>query len=273
MKYVSVWNDILNNYNEWIPFTDNHNHPIIIGRDEHQYYEGVRAVIGGRNNNLLFITYYLQNISIFDLNTFRFIKHDTLPTNDSIWFHCFVSNSENGQGQQMMKINQEINKQNYQMLLFCNNTGLSIEYDEDNNTFQFHQLPVCDDIAPFNCYAYVCINDVILFFGGCSWDEIYFVVVSKSAHKYSIRENKWITFQNALPNPLHYCVAILSEENNHIHIIGGSYETHRKTKVRIWDPLLLSKNEIKYIIEHWIQTLKIKLGWIDDFNKIIFKYR
>ncbi|ETO05823.1 hypothetical protein RFI_31574, partial [Reticulomyxa filosa] len=53
MKYVSVWSDDnnndenenetnkskkfnqlnkSNNYNEWIPFTDNHNHPIIIGR-------------------------------------------------------------------------------------------------------------------------------------------------------------------------------------------------------------------------------------------------
>ncbi|ETO00693.1 hypothetical protein RFI_36747 [Reticulomyxa filosa] len=29
------------------------------------------------------------------------------------------------------------------------------------------------------------------------------------------------------------------------------------------------KNEIKYMIEHWIETLKIKLGWINDFNKII----
>ncbi|ETO02746.1 hypothetical protein RFI_34667 [Reticulomyxa filosa] len=40
MKYVSVWSNdnqskilkILNKYNQWIPFTYNHNHPIIIGR-------------------------------------------------------------------------------------------------------------------------------------------------------------------------------------------------------------------------------------------------
>ncbi|ETO08436.1 hypothetical protein RFI_28950, partial [Reticulomyxa filosa] len=45
MKYVSVWSDILdklNNYNQWIPFTDNHNHPIIIG-NQYNNYCGVRA--------------------------------------------------------------------------------------------------------------------------------------------------------------------------------------------------------------------------------------
>ncbi|ETO12156.1 hypothetical protein RFI_25221 [Reticulomyxa filosa] len=281
MKYVSVWSDILdklNNYNQWIPFTDNHNHPIIIGRDN-DHYTGARAVIGGVNNNLLFITYLFNNISVFDLNTFQFIKHDILPTNDDIFYHCFVSKSENGQGQEMIKTN----KRN-QMLLFCFKTGLSIEYDEDNNIFQFHQLSLCDDIAPFYAYAYVCINDIILFFGGCSWNCN---VSSKSVHKYSIREKKWMTFQNTLPSLLYYCAAILNEEENYIHIIGGKDNkrkillTHMKTKVRVWDPsqlviiclfILISENEIKCIIEYWTKTLKIKLGWIDDFDKIIVKY-
>ncbi|ETN99939.1 hypothetical protein RFI_37528, partial [Reticulomyxa filosa] len=115
--------------------------------------------IGGINNHLLFITYKYNNIIVFNLNTFQFIKHDELPTNNSIYYHCFVSKSE------MMKTSPK-NKQNYQMLLFCENTGLSIEYDEDNNIFQFHRLSVCDDIVLLFAYAYVCINDVILFFGG-----------------------------------------------------------------------------------------------------------
>ncbi|ETO15231.1 hypothetical protein RFI_22134 [Reticulomyxa filosa] len=135
----------------------------------------------------------------------------------------------------MMKTNQK-NKQNYQMLLFKFNTGLSIEYDEDNNIFQFHQLSVCESIAPFNGYAYVCINDIILFFGGYSRNDF-----SKSVHEYSIRENKWMTFENTLPSPLRNCVAIFSEEDNDIHIIGGrankttTVSTHMKTKVRVWD--------------------------------------
>ncbi|ETO03952.1 hypothetical protein RFI_33451, partial [Reticulomyxa filosa] len=71
MKYISVWSNLsdisnksneFNNYNQWIPFKDNHNNPIIIGRDDDNYH-GMRAVIGGSNNNLLFITYHPENIS------------------------------------------------------------------------------------------------------------------------------------------------------------------------------------------------------------------
>ncbi|ETO34285.1 hypothetical protein RFI_02809 [Reticulomyxa filosa] len=230
MKYVSVWSNKsnksneLNNCNQWIPFTDNHNHPIIIGRD-YDNYGGVRAIIGGSNNHL-------------------------------------TRNDKN-------------NKQNYQMLLFSFNIGLSIEYDEDNNTFRFHPLTVCKDIAPFYQYACVCINDIILFFGGYGYKNGDYTF-SKSVYKYSIQTKKWMSFQNTLPSPLCHCVAILSENDNHVHIIGGReniiLSTHMKTKVRIWDISQLSKNEIKFIIQYWIRNLMIKLGWIDDFDQIIFKY-
>ncbi|ETO17535.1 hypothetical protein RFI_19786, partial [Reticulomyxa filosa] len=52
MKYVSVWSndnnineneiDKSNNYNQWLPFTNNRDHPIIIGRYG-DCYVGVRA--------------------------------------------------------------------------------------------------------------------------------------------------------------------------------------------------------------------------------------
>ncbi|ETO24694.1 hypothetical protein RFI_12464 [Reticulomyxa filosa] len=264
MKYVSTWNsdndNEMNNFNQWIPFTDNHDHPVHIGRD-YDDYQGVRAVIGGRDNNLLFITYYKNNISVFDLNTFQFIKHNTLPASQyaSISYHCFVSTAEKSSD----------------MILFCFDTGLSIKYDEDSNNFQFHQLPVCKVIALLNYYAYVYIDDVILFFGGyCYKDGKY--VSSESVHKYSIQENKWMTFQITLPSPLRNCVAILSKDNTYIHIIGGQNDknitvsTHMKTKVHIWDISLSVL--IKFFIQYWIRTLNVKLGWIDYFDKIIFKY-
>ncbi|ETO11734.1 hypothetical protein RFI_25641 [Reticulomyxa filosa] len=279
MKYASVWSNISNklkksnNCNQWVPFTDNHNNLITIGRDNDDYddYCGVRAVIGGSNNHLLFITYFPKYISVFDLNEFKFIEYDQLPitTDNYIGYHCFVSNSENGQGQEMMKTN----KQDYQMLLFKQNTALSIKYDESNNIFQFHNLHVCKNIASFFHYAYVRVNDAILFFGGWNDKVAAKAIISKSVHKYSIRENKWTTFQNTLPSSLYACVAILSEEGNHIHIIGGQGDrgtivsTHMKTKVREWDP-----SQLVIIIHYWIRTLKIKLGWIDDFDKIVIKY-
>ncbi|ETO10973.1 hypothetical protein RFI_26403 [Reticulomyxa filosa] len=216
MKYANVWNDDnklkkLNHYNQWIPFTDNNNHPVYIERD-HSNFKGMRALIGGSNNHLLFIAYFIGSISVFDLNTFQFIKHVTLPVQDLIGFPCFVSNSENGQGQEMMKTNK---KKNYEMLLFCKEEGLSIEYDEDNNNFQFHKLPVCKDIAPLSDYAYVRVNDTILFFGG------YGQSASKSVHQYSIKKKKWITIKNRMLTPLCNCFGILNEDNTYIHIVGG----------------------------------------------------
>ncbi|ETO09620.1 caspase-8 [Reticulomyxa filosa] len=263
MKYVSVWSnngndnkiDKSNNYNEWIPFTDNHNHPIIIGRDKDNYY-GLRAVIGGSNNHLLFITYLDNNISVFNLNTFQFIKHDNLPINNYIKYHCFVSK---------LKISKQ--KKNNEMLLFCFEVGLSIEYDEDNNTFQFQQLRVCDDIASFLGYAYVCVNDVILFFGGWNGKREANLIVPKSVHKYSIRENKWMTFKNSLSSPLSSSVAILSEDNMHVHIIGGwnreAVSTHIKTKVSEW----LNEEEIEKGIELKIEKKEDE----NEANKIVKK--
>ncbi|ETO16592.1 hypothetical protein RFI_20747 [Reticulomyxa filosa] len=241
MKYVSVWGNDNNddgmnklkkskNCNQWIPFTSNENHPIHIGRDEY-CYDGVRAVIGGSDNHLLFITYQRNNISVFNLNTFQFIKHETFPTNNCINYHCFILKSEHGQ----MKTN---NKRSYEMLLFDQKTGLSIEYDEDNNNFQFRHIPVCKDAAPFNRYAYVCINDAILFFDGQSWKGNK-SVASKTLHKYSIQKKTWSTFKHILPISLQNCFGILNEDNTHIHIIGGSngkdaVSTHMKIKVREW---------------------------------------
>ncbi|ETO32823.1 WD repeat-containing protein, partial [Reticulomyxa filosa] len=259
MKYVSVWSNEckLNNpsYNQWITFTDNHNNPIHIGRNEDSY-EGVRAVIGGSNNHLLFITYRLQNISVFDLNTFKFIKHDTIPTRDSIII-AFKKKTKD------------------EMILFCKETGLSIAYNEHNNIFQFHKLPICDDIT-LREYAYVCINGSILFFGGFTK-----YIVSNILYKYSIQEKIWTKFRHTLPIPLFNSFGILNEDNTHIHIIGGlnskmiSSRMHIKTKTSKWmDKKMqqLTKNEIQVVIHHWIRISKIKLGWINDFNKIIIKY-
>ncbi|ETO08729.1 hypothetical protein RFI_28658, partial [Reticulomyxa filosa] len=66
MKYVSVWgkesNGIAKDCNQWFPFIDkNSNRAVSIGRDEDIYSE-VRAVIGGSNNNLLFVMYLPKNI-------------------------------------------------------------------------------------------------------------------------------------------------------------------------------------------------------------------
>ncbi|ETO12077.1 hypothetical protein RFI_25300, partial [Reticulomyxa filosa] len=230
MNYVSVWGNDKEikskNYNQWVPFTDSHNKTVSIEKDEDIYW-GMRAIVGGSSNNLLFITYPPNNIDVFNLNTLQIIKHDSLSTNDRIQHHCFVLKPENGS---------KSTKKKTKMLLFCKNTGMSIEYDENNNTFEFRTLAICADIASLLSYAYVRIDDNILFFGGVFLKKS----TSKSVYKYSIQENKWMAFQETLPFPLRGCVAILSEDNTYVHIIGGMNDeattppTHTKTRVIEW---------------------------------------
>ncbi|ETO23822.1 hypothetical protein RFI_13343 [Reticulomyxa filosa] len=160
MKYVSVWEndkddsadtsdtEKIKDWNQWLPLTDNQNNRIQIGRNGDNYF-GVRAVIGGSENNLLFITYRPSNIDIFNLDTLQYINHYTFPYEKHVVFcHCFVSIPEN-------KVST--------MILFSEKTGLSIEYDEDTNTFEFYKLWVCTNIRPFKRYAYVNVNQFIFF--------------------------------------------------------------------------------------------------------------
>ncbi|ETO07198.1 hypothetical protein RFI_30192 [Reticulomyxa filosa] len=236
MKYVSVWdNDVIDvknesHLNKWIPFTDNNNNPILIGRDEDNYC-GARALISGSDNNLLFITYHPKNISVFDLHTFQYIKHSTLPVDSDtqIKYHCFVLKPTHGLSKEKK------DKKLHEMMLFCKNTGLTIEYDEDYNLFQFYCVWVCTTIRPFYSYGFVCVNDTIWFFGGSSEDR----VISKAVYGYSMLKDQWMKFEQTLSMPLTGCVAILSGDNKYVHIIGGYNEsgtlsTHIKTKVKKW---------------------------------------
>ncbi|ETO31994.1 WD repeat-containing protein [Reticulomyxa filosa] len=301
MKYISVWDDkpetknemgtLLKDYNQWLPLIGNRKNKIFIGRDGDDYY-GMCAVTGGRNNDLLFITYSKNNISVFDLNTYQFIKHDTLPTGDNIHRHCFVSKSEN------------------EMMLFCKSTGLLITYDEDNNTFQFSNVRVCTTIRIFWQYRYVYVNDCILFFGGDSYSEYSKIeVFPNEIYKYSITENKWTKYAQNMPISLKYGVAVLSNDKLFVHILGmfNDVVMHTKTKVKRWifeelgerdeqwakeekqriDIENISKElelmkesidatklkEIETVVNYWIRLSSInKIGWINEFNMIILEY-
>ncbi|ETO11796.1 G-protein beta WD-40 repeats containing protein [Reticulomyxa filosa] len=309
MKYVSVWdndnnsnnNDIIKHINEWTSLIDKENNSIIIGKNKDDY-RGVRGIIGGNNNNLLFITYYPKNIEIFDLDKLQFIKKDILPivSGDWIRYHCFILIKDN-------------TNNNNKMLLFCKNIGLSIDYNEGNNTFQFNDVWICSTIRLFNEYAYVYVDDFILFFDGHTGP---FIDTSKAIYKYSISKNKWIEFEYNLTISLKGCTGTLSEDRNYIYFFGGNYQNNKsstnfKTKVKEWmreeetekerqwiieerEKMNIDRikkqlknitgdfdieewkkkrlNEIETIIEYWLRSLSIKIGWINDFTIITLKY-
>ncbi|ETO32459.1 hypothetical protein RFI_04659 [Reticulomyxa filosa] len=239
MRYVSVWNNEndkdnelgkLNNYNQWIPFTDNQNRPIHIGGSVDCFGAraviggsvncfGARAVIGGSNNHLLFITHRPCCISVFDLSIFQFIKHDTLSIAADLCFHCFVLRSENGQ--EMMRENE---KKDNEMLLFCGR--------------QDYQLNIMKITTRLNFIKYL-------------------------AQVFNTKK-KWSTFKHTLPIQLPCHVGILNEDNTYIHIIESNDDEnnpsmHIKTKVSEWmdPPQLVSFHNPCFIIKYKILFMKM----------------
>ncbi|ETO04569.1 WD-40 repeat-containing protein, partial [Reticulomyxa filosa] len=205
------------------------------------------------------------------------------------------------------------------MLLFCYETILSILYNENDNKFEFHKIRILSNITSISYYAYVHIDDFVLFFGGWNGildnfgpdhDLIPNENISNKIYKYTISEERCVTLDQALPIPLSCCVATLNEDNQSVHISGGYYDNalvsaHIKMKIKemiktdkekeiqkiakeqekiiieqmkkldsstLIKALNRKKKEIKKILEYWIRSLSIKIGWIHDFNIITSKY-
>ncbi|ETO03132.1 hypothetical protein RFI_34278, partial [Reticulomyxa filosa] len=104
MKYKSVWgisdhqrdsksehDSISRPFNTWIGYNKDTN----IGKLEDDLL-GVRGLIGGMNNDLLFITHYPKDIEVIDLKTMKpliGVKNNIIPKEGhrfGIKYHCFV---------------------------------------------------------------------------------------------------------------------------------------------------------------------------------------
>ncbi|ETO05677.1 hypothetical protein RFI_31719, partial [Reticulomyxa filosa] len=196
--------------NQWMLIANKQKKQIFIGRSEDDYL-GVGAIIGGSENHLLFINYREKNIDVFNLKTLQYMNKVILPIGSVMKYHCFIAKTEHDVT--ITDTNQRI----WEMLLFSQNTGLSIEYDEDSNTFRFRNVRVCTSIK--QCYSYGCVyvNHLLLFFGGEGTNG----KASDRVYKYSFLDKQWMNFEQTLPISLNECTAILNEDHTFVHILGG----------------------------------------------------
>ncbi|ETO18391.1 hypothetical protein RFI_18871, partial [Reticulomyxa filosa] len=227
MKYVSVWKK-KTNVQKLSQVSNANGQEVCINRGQNNF-RSMRAVIGGRNNNLLFIT-YSKSIDVFNINTYTYVATSLLPVVDTLLHHCFVlkttkhSTTAAAAGRLQKKANVE-------MLLFCKKTGLSINYDEDRKKFDIAYVHICSSMRMLHYYAFVCANGMVLFFGGVRESP----PDSADVYKYVIEEDKWVKCEQALPYPLTNCTAVVSGDHEHVHIIGSSLgSVHLRTKLKDW---------------------------------------
>ncbi|ETO03449.1 hypothetical protein RFI_33958, partial [Reticulomyxa filosa] len=218
-------------FNTWI----RHNQDSSIGKLENNLI-GVRGLIGGKNNDLLFITYCPENIEVIDLKTMKSlngIKNTIMPTKEHKFgasYHCFVP----------LTINNE--KMINHFIFFCYNTGLLIKYDEQNKIFNYEKLPICHSLDDFNMYSFVYIYDYIFLFGGADseWRK------TKLVCKYSMKDKTWNQCKLTLPMEVFASFAIFSGDDTNVHVIGGfdAKDEEQKMHVSVNVEELFEKSEL-----------------------------
>ncbi|ETO04709.1 hypothetical protein RFI_32687, partial [Reticulomyxa filosa] len=158
--------------------------------------------------------------------------------------------------------NNNNNNNNNEMLLFCRNTGLSIRYDAQIQTFHYRYLPMSSEVALFHTYAYAYAGDVLLCFGG--WDSIS-KLSTDAVFKYSIKDNAWSKCKISLPSTLSSTAGVLvtQDEQPHqtyVHLIGGTkvkevdVSWHLRTKAIQW----MSLEEIQRWEQSRFNKMKIE---------------
>ncbi|ETO20341.1 Kelch motif family protein [Reticulomyxa filosa] len=243
MPYKSVWDSDsdsdnetgLLNYNKWKPVMKEEKQTLETISDDESFI-GVRSLIGGSDNHLLFITYCPNNISVLDLNALQYVYQGTLPIDTKIASHCFVLKNWD---------ESSVEKRTTEMLLFCQDSGLAIEYDEISKIPKYRRLRVCPEVRSLIHYAYLCVKDYILFFGGYDGN-----MHTRKIYRYSIKEDTWIKFDCSMPFPCTSCVALLDSDGTYLYLLGGSTESrHVKTEVKKWLKDQLNENEKQWVVK------------------------
>ncbi|ETO32164.1 WD repeat-containing protein [Reticulomyxa filosa] len=219
--------------NKWLPLIDNNNNKVYIGRKKDNY-DGMRAVIGGKKNNLLFITYYPNNIDVFNLNTYRYINHSILPTDYNIHHHCFIKNNEN----------------NEMLLFYISNKIYKYIISEERCLTIEQTLPI-----PLSCCV-ATLNDNFVHILDGYYNDFHCSIHIKTNIKEIVEINKEKERQKIAEEEEKITIEQMKEANSNFQI----------------KMLNRKKKEIKTILEHWNRILSVKIGWINDFSTIISKY-
>ncbi|ETO32136.1 hypothetical protein RFI_04981, partial [Reticulomyxa filosa] len=146
-------------------------------------------------------------------------------------YHCFVLNSENGQGQEMMKTNQDKIKKFIKCCCFVERQDYQLNMMKITIFFNFINYLFVKVL-----HNTIVMHMCILMMQSYSLVDVVMVIQFEKTNGLHLKTHYPVHCMN--------CAAILSEEDSNIHIIGGSTgdkieSTHMKTKVREWDPSYL----------------------------------
>ncbi|ETO25136.1 hypothetical protein RFI_12009 [Reticulomyxa filosa] len=244
MDYQSVWEKPKEHLNEW------KNCHYEIGEADDNLFQA-RALIGGNNNNLLFVIYNPGYILALDIeNSFKCVAKRRLPIDGICGGSCFVKCKD-------------------KMIFLNYYHNVAITYNDSNHQIEFRTFSVDHDVRHYCSFSYVYINEVIVIFGGFASGEHH----SEKIFVYSVKRNKWKTSSEILPIGLFNSSAVLHDIHRCAHILGGLGNigaTNLHFKVNLFSIIGITGKDIQSIVQNWQRRIKLKhIGWIDEFNDII----
>ncbi|ETO24301.1 hypothetical protein RFI_12854, partial [Reticulomyxa filosa] len=207
MTYVSVWdNEEANkNYegvNEWKALPNNQ----IFGKKNRDNLEGVRGVIGGEHNDLLFLTHRAKQIDVINLKSFEYVespKNSYLPISSGfLCYHAFIA----------------IRKTTF--VLICEKEALQIQYDQLQNSFSYQNLPSCDSLKDVYNFGFINLLSDIFLFGGWN-DSVPLGSVVFTLYIYHHEQKEWEQVKFPNMQSLSGSTGIFSNCDSAIHLLGG----------------------------------------------------
>jgi len=255
MEYKSVWDQKNRNViNRWIRIPNKQ----VIGHKEQWNMEGVRALVSGKNNDLLFMT-FSNSMNVINLRTFTYVANFAL-IRSMLAYHCFVPKTKKN------KI--LVNK----FILIIEAEAILIEYDEEKNHISESILSYHVPLQRHYQHAYACWNDFVILMGGADYNSIK---RNNSVHIYGMEDNQWLNSQLILPFRIVASAAVLSQNDTCLHMIGGSDNFNAKNQhfvIKTKEFIGWTKQEVNVIIQHWSRCELAHIGWIKEFNDIVVAF-
>ncbi|ETO25017.1 hypothetical protein RFI_12127 [Reticulomyxa filosa] len=247
MHYQSVWNEETQYLNKWVasPYKFNNNINDMLFS---------RALIGGKNNQLLFLIYYPNHIIAYDFKLMKTVAKGMLPTREEVTTgSCFAKSTSD------------------QMIIFGHGSeGICVKYDETKKKFSYSTLVMPNHMDRPLLYSNAYIDDFIMVFGSeNTWYK-------DSVFLYSIKKTAWSDCKRKLPLSDYGAAAVVTEDGKWAHIIGGCDSTspsNKHMRVLVQEIIGITEKDVRAIVKHWLRKSELKrLGWIDDFYKFVINF-
>ncbi|ETO27401.1 hypothetical protein RFI_09731 [Reticulomyxa filosa] len=216
MDYKSVWSKQKSKHkNKWVAFGNG----TFFG--ENYDFGGARALVGGTDNALLFITRSPRYIEIVDLKTYKYIdnlKNNILPISkdNDVFYHCFIPLST------------------HHFILISENEIILIQFHQSTHAFEYHILPTCPTLKFCRSFAYVYFNHQIILFGGWDFNKSQ---CTDSIHIFHVKKKSWSQCNFTLPFPINGSAAVFNPFQFAVHLIGGKNDDRENQSTHFFIPI------------------------------------